>query len=80
MATHSSTLAWKIPWKRSLVGYSPWGYKESDTTESLHSHTGYFQSWVILSKAADTFVQIFICEYKLLYLWNKCLKESLLSH
>ena len=24
MATHSSTLAWKIPW-RSLVGCSPWG-------------------------------------------------------
>ena len=35
MATHSSTLAWKIPW-RSLVGYSPWGCKESDTTEQLH--------------------------------------------
>jgi len=21
---------------RSLVGYSPWGHKESDTTEGLH--------------------------------------------
>ena len=32
MATHSSILAWKIHgW--SLVGYSPWGHKESDTTE-----------------------------------------------
>ena len=27
MATHSSILAWKIPWKRSLVGYSPWGLR-----------------------------------------------------
>ena len=36
MATHSSTLAWKIPWTRSLVGYSLWGCKESDTTEQLH--------------------------------------------
>ena len=27
-ATHSSTLAWRIP-------YSPWGRKESDTTEQL---------------------------------------------
>ena len=35
MATHSSLLAWKIPW-RSLVGYSPWGCKESDMTEWLH--------------------------------------------
>ena len=25
MAPHSSTLAWKIPWWRSLVGSSPWG-------------------------------------------------------
>ena len=33
MTTHSSTLAWKIPWTESLVGYSPWGCKESDTTE-----------------------------------------------
>ena len=86
MATHSSTLAWKIPWteepgrlqsmgslrvgqdwatslslftfmrwrrkwqstpvrlpgkshgQRSLVGYSPWGHKESDMTERLHFH------------------------------------------
>ena len=36
MATHSSTLAWKIPYQFRLVGYSPWGRKESDTTEQLH--------------------------------------------
>ena len=37
MATHFSILAWKIPWKeRSLVGYSPWDHKESDTTERLN--------------------------------------------
>ena len=33
MATHSSILAWRVPWMGSLVGYSPWGHKESDTTE-----------------------------------------------
>ena len=27
MATHSSILAWKIPWIEKLVGYSPWGHK-----------------------------------------------------
>jgi len=31
MATHSSILAWRIPRMRSLVNYSPWGRKESDT-------------------------------------------------
>ena len=40
VATHSSILAWKIPWaKRSLVGYSLWGCKESDMTESICAHT-----------------------------------------
>ena len=41
MATHSSVLAWAIPWTEELVGYSPWGHKEADTNErrtlSLHS-------------------------------------------
>ena len=37
MATHSSILAWRIP-RRSLVGYSPQGRKESDMTGRLHFH------------------------------------------
>ena len=32
-ATHSSILAWRIHEQRSLMGYSLWGRKESDTTE-----------------------------------------------
>ena len=28
-------LAWRIPWTRSLVGYSPQGHKESDVTEAI---------------------------------------------
>ena len=39
MATHSSTLALKIPWMEELdAGYYPWGRKESGTTERLHFH------------------------------------------
>ena len=42
MATHSSALAWKIPLDRgSLVGCSPWGRYESDTTERLHFHISF---------------------------------------
>ena len=42
MATHSSILAWRIPWtsnhyllpcQRNLSGYCPWSHKESDMTE-----------------------------------------------
>ena len=39
MATHSSTLALKIPWTEELgAGYYPWGRKESGTTKQLHFH------------------------------------------
>ena len=30
--THYSILTWRIPWTKSLVGYSLWGHKESDLT------------------------------------------------
>ena len=33
MATHSSVLAWRIPWTEEPVGYSPWGRRELDTAE-----------------------------------------------
>ena len=46
------TIPWRRKWKpilvflpgkfhkqRSLVGYSPWGLKELDTTERMHMHT-----------------------------------------
>ena len=33
MATHSSILAGESHGQRSLVGYSLWSHKESDTTE-----------------------------------------------
>ena len=38
MASHSSTLAGKSHERRSLVGCSPWGHKELDTTEWLDFH------------------------------------------
>ena len=37
MATHSSILAWKIPWTGEPGG--PWGHKELDTTEQLSTNT-----------------------------------------
>ena len=45
MTTHSSILAWKIPWTEE-PGYNPWGRKESDATERLHFHfvTSYLET------------------------------------
>ena len=33
-ATHSSILAWRIPWAEEAGRLSPWGCQESDTTEA----------------------------------------------
>ena len=38
MVTHSSILPWKFHGQTSLVGYSPWGHKESDMIEQ-HTYT-----------------------------------------
>ena len=32
----------KFHGQRTLVGYSPWGHKESDTTEHIYSFLGFF--------------------------------------
>ena len=53
-ATHSSILAWRIPW----TVYSPWAHKESDMTEqislSLSCRTG--EQQIIFEQAVGTFL------------------------
>ena len=44
MATHSSILAWKIPWTEEPSRYRPWGRKESDMTEQVH-----FTSYLLIN-------------------------------
>ena len=48
MATHSSILVWRIPG----TVYSPWGRKESDTTEQLS--LTYFYHWCHLGSPAES--------------------------
>ena len=38
MTTHSSILAWRIPWTEEPGGYSPLGCHESDTNKRLSTH------------------------------------------
>ena len=45
MATHSSTLAWRIPWTEEPSGLQSVGHKESDTAERL-------------TRAVSAFIQI----------------------
>ena len=52
MATHSSILAWRIPWTESLVGNSPWGHKESDMIE-VTQHARMQAGWQTDSNILD---------------------------
>ena len=54
---------------RSLVGYSPWGHKESDTTERLHYHY-----LLILGKR---FLSVWVYLFDLL--WIICQKDRKLK-
>ena len=48
MATHSSILAWRIPWTEK-PGWlqSPWGLKELDTIEHL-THTCHIKNYLLI--------------------------------
>ena len=35
MASHSSILAWRIPWTEEPGAFCPWVHKESDSTEAV---------------------------------------------
>ena len=39
LPAESIFLPGKFYGQRSLMGYSPWGHKELDTTEHAHTHT-----------------------------------------
>ena len=41
MATHTTILAWEIPWAEEPGGYSPWSHRESDTTEHICYYTAH---------------------------------------
>ena len=81
MATHSSVLAWRIPWTEKPSGYSPWGRTESDTTEAIwrqqqHVECIYIYNCYIflLNWSLDHYVMSFfipcLC-FKVCFVWYK---------
>ena len=45
MATHSSILAWRTAWTEEPGVCSPWGHRESDTTEWPTQHNSKYIQW-----------------------------------
>ena len=50
METHDIVFAWEIQWTGSLVGYSPWGRKESSRTAAEHAYKGISQMYTFSHK------------------------------
>ena len=51
MATHSSTLAWEIPWTEEPGRYSPWGHKRVGhdlATKQQYTELGRTHNWRVL--------------------------------
>ena len=52
MATHSSTLAWRIPWTEEIARLQSMGSQESDTTEQLNTAHLVNSYWAALTHQA----------------------------
>ena len=53
---HPVFLPGKFHGQRSLVGYSPWGRKESDTTEQLTLSLSFFRYSINICEANNSYV------------------------
>ena len=63
MATHSSILAWRIPWAEEPGGYSPRGCRESDMAELLpHTHDCFTMlcSFLLCNEVHQLYVYIYL--------------------
>ena len=80
MATHSSILAWRIPWQRSLVGYSPWCCKESghDWGDLAHTHAVLYYLIYIsgLKNTAVSYKKAYLTNFAYLYFFRSFVTPS----
>ena len=63
MATHSSSLAWKIPWMEEPDRYSPWGHKESDKTFTFFFHI--LRSVLTLGKTGGSYTHSSVLAWRI---------------
>ena len=76
MATHSSILAWAIPWTEKLGGPSSWRRKELDTTEWLH-FLSFFHEGQTGEQWLETVLFIKLSWFSVVYLRNGDLLKNI---
>ena len=69
MATHSSILAWRIPWTEEAGGLQSMDCKESDMTEQLNHHC-----YICVCVCVYVYVNMYVCIYVYIYAY---ISESL---
>ena len=62
MTIHPVFLPGKFHGQRSLMGYSPWGHNEWDTTEHTHTHTCRHVTYIFSSELPTA---LGVCNYDL---------------
>ena len=82
MATHSSTLAWRIPWREEPGGLQPMGRRESDMAEHLRitrQHTYHYiicHNFFIHLPILDIWVITQLGSFQIRLLWTFVYKPS----
>ena len=80
MATHSSILAWRIPWTEEPGGLQSWGHKQSDTTAQLTHTVGSIHSQkTTMASLGMTLPQICVDTrtHRFVHLWMQSLNGSM---
>ena len=74
MASHSSILAWKIPWTEEPGGLQSMGPQESNMTEHTHTHTQPLVTKKIVGGDGQKTTEIRKCNMKepLSHFMNQC--------
>ena len=56
MATHSKNFAWEIPWTEEPGGLQSMGWKKSDMTEQLRTHTHLYTYYKVVSVNSNAII------------------------
>ena len=84
MATHSSILAWEIPWMEELGWQQSMGHKESDMTEGFHfqlvSQLYHKSHKFIDSLEIESLFILYLLKYCITHSPTHCLLQAKLKH